>query len=410
MPECTGVSRVGRKIFRIKSYEKSYSRFSDTCLEPHAEGDDNAVRALTCDVHRTRMLWNLELANADYPGTSYKIVSRDQDTCLTALSSDNDIAHIGCHGELAQQWQIIGISSIGAQIVSRYNGQCLTEEHNKSNIRLAACPNLDVIGNMSGQLWHFVERRHFPRPFANFSAKPTTGVAPLTVSFTDESGNASTSWAWTFGDGSSSRSQNPTHVYTQPGSYTVSLTVTSSSGSDTETKSNLITVSLPTLKADFHITFPSTINNAPLTVMFTDQSKGNPTAWFWNFGDGSTSPFRNPTHIYTAGPWTYRVSLTVTRADGSDTHSESIAVLPPQVQVYGSSQLKLFNCDVDHRTLHIWLYDDHNQGPSDLGWLDAQYEGGLCRRLREAGFLPLPRLRTGRESFPSSSSSISKAL
>jgi hypothetical protein len=31
-------------------------------------------------------------------------------------------------------------------------------------------------------------------------------------------------------------------------------------------------------------------------------------------------------------------------------------------------------------------------------------------RLREAGFLPLPRLRTGRESFPSSSSSISKAL
>src|SRR5713101_2781808 len=31
-------------------------------------------------------------------------------------------------------------------------------------------------------------------------------------------------------------------------------------------------------------------------------------------------------------------------------------------------------------------------------------------RLREAGFLPLPRLRTGRESFPSSSSSISKAV
>jgi hypothetical protein len=29
---------------------------------------------------------------------------------------------------------------------------------------------------------------------------------------------------------------------------------------------------------------------------------------------------------------------------------------------------------------------------------------------KEAGLLPLPRLRTGRESFPSSGSSISKAV
>ncbi len=32
------------------------------------------------------------------------------------------------------------------------------------------------------------------------------------------------------------------------------------------------------------------------------------------------------------------------------------------------------------------------------------------RRVREAGLLPLPALRTGRESFPSSGSSISKAV
>jgi|SoiMetStandDraft_2_1073263.scaffolds.fasta_scaffold372456_1 hypothetical protein len=41
-------------------------------------------------------------------------------------------------------------------------------------------------------------------------------------------------------------------------------------------------------------------------------------------------------------------------------------------------------------------------------------EGGFCkktkrRRVREAGLLPPPALRTGREGFPSSSSSISKA-
>jgi PKD repeat protein len=37
-------------------------------------------------------------------------------------------------------------------------------------------------------------------PVAAFSGTPTSGSAPLTVAFTDESTNTPTSWAWTFGD------------------------------------------------------------------------------------------------------------------------------------------------------------------------------------------------------------------
>lgn len=50
-------------------------------------------------------------------------------------------------------------------------------------------------------------------------------------------------------------------------------------------------------------------------VQFTDQSEGEVTHWFWDFGDDSTSTVQNPEHIYEeAGA--YEVKLTVTNADG----------------------------------------------------------------------------------------------
>lgn len=80
---------------------------------------------------------------------------------------------------------------------------------------------------------------------ANFTASPTSGNAPLTVQFTDESTGDIDTWSWDFGDGGTSTAQNPKHTYENPGTYTVSLTVTGTAGSDTETKTNYITVSSP---------------------------------------------------------------------------------------------------------------------------------------------------------------------
>src|SRR5439155_20500715 len=75
----------------------------------------------------------------------------------------------------------------------------------------------------------------------NFSASPTSGQAPLKVTFTDTSTGSVTGWVWNFGDGTSSTTQNPQHTYSTTGTYTVSLTVSGPGGSNTATKVNYIT-------------------------------------------------------------------------------------------------------------------------------------------------------------------------
>lgn len=95
-------------------------------------------------------------------------------------------------------------------------------------------------------------------PAAAFAAAPTTGTAPLSVQFTDQStadGSAITQWTWNFGDGGSSTDRNPVHLYTTAGTYTVTLTVRSADGSDTETRSALIRVSADPNWAPDSVTF-----------------------------------------------------------------------------------------------------------------------------------------------------------
>jgi PKD repeat protein len=75
-------------------------------------------------------------------------------------------------------------------------------------------------------------------PVASFTATPSTGDAPLSVSFVDTSSGNPTAWAWDFESDNNvdSTQQNPTHVYTTPATYTATLTVTNGAGSDSETR------------------------------------------------------------------------------------------------------------------------------------------------------------------------------
>lgn len=73
---------------------------------------------------------------------------------------------------------------------------------------------------------------------ADFSADTRSGVAPLTVKFTDTSTGSPTSWFWSFGDGATSTEQNPTHTYTLPGNHTVTLAV--DGGLSTATRSGYV--------------------------------------------------------------------------------------------------------------------------------------------------------------------------
>ena len=113
-------------------------------------------------------------------------------------------------------------------------------------------------------------------PTANFSGTPTSGIAPLAVSFTDSSSPSVTSWSWNFGDGNTSTVENPSHTYASPGSYSVSLTVTDSVGSNTNTKTNYVVVSAPPVPGISDGSFEGqTAGGTPASPWSVDFGTGN---------------------------------------------------------------------------------------------------------------------------------------
>ncbi|HEX5050882.1 MAG TPA: PKD domain-containing protein [Planctomycetota bacterium] len=153
---------------------------------------------------------------------------------------------------------------------------------------------------------------------ADFSASVASGVAPLSVTFTDLSTQSPTSWQWDFdNDGTvDSTEQNPTHVYNTPGTFSVRLVATNEVGSVEVVKTNLLQVFAPVV-ANFSRTPSSGI--APFSVSFTDLTTGSPTAWEWDFdGDGLVdSTQQNPTFNYTVAA-VYDVTLTATGPGGTN--------------------------------------------------------------------------------------------
>ena len=86
-------------------------------------------------------------------------------------------------------------------------------------------------------------------------------------------------------------------------------------------------------EADFSAN--QTIGLAPLIVSFTDLSKWYPTAWLWNFGDGTSSTSANPSHTYT-GQGSFNVTLSVQNDLGESTKVKSSYIsiaLPPFITV-----------------------------------------------------------------------------
>jgi len=86
-----------------------------------------------------------------------------------------------------------------------------------------------------------------PGLYANFSATPLSGSAPLNVQFTDTSSGDIISWEWDFdNDGIiDSNENNPSYTFTEVGNYSVKLTVSNGSQNSEIVKNSYITVSEP---------------------------------------------------------------------------------------------------------------------------------------------------------------------
>lgn len=72
--------------------------------------------------------------------------------------------------------------------------------------------------------------------------------------------------------------------------------------------------------------------SAPLKVAFTDKSTGAPTSRNWNFGDGTSSTEKNPTHTYSKAG-TYTATLKATNEAGGDTETKINYITAAESQI-----------------------------------------------------------------------------
>jgi PKD repeat protein len=166
-------------------------------------------------------------------------------------------------------------------------------------------------------------------------AEFAVSCADLNCTFTDQSTDADgtvASWHWDFGDGATSTQRSPSRRYASAGQYTVTLQVTDDEGA-TDTRSHQANPTAPPTpndppKAEFEVTCQD------LRCTFVDRSTdddGTVASWSWNFGDGSSSSERNPSHTY-AAEGRYDVLLMVTDDDGAadtKTHPAEPTAPPP---------------------------------------------------------------------------------
>jgi PKD repeat protein len=111
----------------------------------------------------------------------------------------------------------------------------------------------------------------------------------------------------------------------------------------------------------------STTTSCTGMIQFTDASANNPTQWLWNFGDGTTSIIKNPSHTYTSSG-IYNVSLKATNGYGNNTKTKTsyitinLATSPTVTGASGTGP-----CSV---TLSA-------SGSGTLNWYDASTGGNL---------------------------------
>ncbi|MEO9852868.1 MAG: PKD domain-containing protein [Reichenbachiella sp.] len=158
-------------------------------------------------------------------------------------------------------------------------------------------------------------------PLITFTADKTSIFENGKVQFINSTDASVGSFLWTFegGNPATSIDKNPEVTYATLGSFGVTLEYTTNAGTTTKSEPGYITVNtlIPPV-ANFTAVSQSVFQGN--LASFEDASENEPSQWFWSFegGDPATSDQQNPNVTYnTIG--SYKVSLTVTNAKGTDT-------------------------------------------------------------------------------------------
>ncbi len=184
----------------------------------------------------------------------------------------------------------------------------------------------------------------YPNPVPGFFSD-TAGCVTYCVSFTDTSNvvnipapESINSYAWNFGDGSIDSTSSlaaPSHCFSTVGTFSIGLTVTTNHGcSATLVRPNYITT-WPVPVAKFSAS-PNPTDTLNPTVVYTDNSTGNPVWWQWTFGDITDSTEFTPNGVHTflyTGTFqdtgTYWANLVIKNKYGCrDSISEPVVITP----------------------------------------------------------------------------------
>lgn len=159
----------------------------------------------------------------------------------------------------------------------------------------------------------------------------TNACEGANVLFTDTStvnGSIITQWAWLINGSVVSTSNTSNYIFSQTGIYPVQLIVTSVDGCSNSIVKPVEISSLP--EASFTSSPAYATPGQPVSFLNTST---NATAYYWTFGDGSSSNLLSPTHIYNDTN-IYIVNLTAYSDKGcTDTTSVFYSVLIPVVEI-----------------------------------------------------------------------------
>jgi len=209
-------------------------------------------------------------------------------------------------------------------------------------------------------------------PTAAFTPSTTSGEAPLSVQFDNQSTGQITNFEWDFGDGEVSIEENPTHIFEVADTYNVILQVTGPGGSDRQVQQ--ITVEDPQVPPPVASFEPDPgSGQIPLSVTFNNTSTGEVEQYLWDFnGDGVTdNTDTSPTHTYDQ-PGTFPVRLTAIGAGGQSTAVVDVQVeAPPDAPVASFSvspesgtaplTVTMNNSTTGNFTDFIWDFESDDQ-------------------------------------------------